>query len=673
MKHFKNAFIAYLLLLATTSALTHIEAKEGIIKNDRFQFYNLLNIKNIPADRGDENCFVMSDLGSWMGFALPENEGRKFQGAFIGPYIMSGECWLAIALAQPQISVNGKSYDLRRNIQTSKYYPGRLEQLFSDKELSFTTELIFHSANTVFVRSKLINNSDKPLRVSLSYIGGVYPGSANLHVEVPDMIKIGARADRGRSELNFCLCFREAESVRLNGSDSLYVNEFENKELLPGHSIERVYTQSFDFKQEVLAKEIGSVSKIDADYAFGSNSARWNGYLSDLFKSENKFTATYKYKKVAVKALITLVSNWRSPSGDLLHDGAYPSYNGFFGIWSWDSWKHASANVLYNPEMAKNEMRCLFDYQADNGMIPDFVGRFKGGNNWRDTKPPLSAWALMNIYRATNDRLFVEEMFDKVYKYHQWWYTYRDNNENGICEYGSTDGTLIAACWESGMDNGVRFDNTVMLKNKPKDSWSMNQENICLNSFLFAEKGYLAYFAELLGRKDLAAKLNKEAGFIKKYIQERMYDKQSGFFYDIQIPTGDFIKVMGSECWLPLWAKVATNEQAKQVVAKMLDESRFNSYLPLGTLDISHPSLRPVMGYWRGPVWIDQVYFAIEGLKNYGYNKEADMFLEKYLNNAQGLLTDGPVHENYNPLTGEALNCPNFGWSSAVTLLMLCK
>ena len=29
-----------------------------------------------------------------------------------------------------------------------------------------------------------------------------------------------------------------------------------------------------------------------------------------------------------------------------------------------------------------------------------------------------------------------------------------------------TDGTLIAAAWESGMDNGVRFDDTRMLKNE---------------------------------------------------------------------------------------------------------------------------------------------------------------------------------------------------------------
>ncbi len=675
MKYSKIILSAGLFVLATCSALESINAKEQNTKlsNSREQFYNLLNIKNTPKDRKDGDCFVMSDLGSWMGFALPENESRDYQGAFIGPYIMSGEAWIAVTLAQAQIKVNGKKYDLSRNIQTAKYYPGKLEQVFSDRELSFTTELVFHSSKTVFVRSVIKNNSTKPIKVDLSFVGGVFPGSMDLLMAGPNLVSLNSKADRGRSEWNFNINFRTAKEVSLRSKDSIYVNEFEQRELAAGQSIESVITQSFDFNADALKNEVKTIANISSENAFSNNLTRWNNYLANIFNSNNKFVFNEKYRNVAVKALITLVSNWRSASGDLLHDGAYPSYNGFFGIWSWDSWKHASANVTYNPEMAKNEMRCLFDYQAENGMIPDFVSRFKAGNNWRDTKPPLSAWALKNIYDATKDKAFVEEMFDKVYKYHMWWYTERDHNKNGICEYGSTDGSLIAACWESGMDNGVRFDDAIMLKNDSDKAWSMDRENICLNSFLYAEKEYLADLAQLLGKNNLALELKKDAQKLKEHIQTNMFDKETGFFYDTKINSGEFIKVMGAECWLPLWAGIATKDQAKQVLTKMLDETKFNTKVPLGTLDISHPALRPTRGYWRGPVWIDQVYFAIQGLRKYGYNKEADMFLEKYLNNAQGLLSDGPIHENYNPLTGETLNCPNFGWSSALTLLLICR
>jgi putative isomerase len=50
---------------------------------------------------------------------------------------------------------------------------------------------------------------------------------------------------------------------------------------------------------------------------------------------------------------------------------------------------------------------------------------------------------------------------------------------------------------------------------------------------------------------------------------------------------------------------------------------------------------------------------------------EADLLTRKFMAHAQGLMTDGPIHENYNPLTGEVLNAPNFGWSSALILRLL--
>ena len=103
----------------------------------------------------------------------------------------------------------------------------------------------------------------------------------------------------------------------------------------------------------------------------------------------------------------------------------------------------------------------------------------------------------------------------------------------------------------------------------------------------------------------------------------------------------------------------------------MMDVNRFNSFVPLGTLDLSHPRLEPERGYWRGPVWLDQAYFGIRGLRNYGYDKEANELTLKILNNCQGWWADQPVHENYNPLTGETLNAPHFGWSSAHLLLMM--
>ena len=56
---------------------------------------------------------------------------------------------------------------------------------------------------------------------------------------------------------------------------------------------------------------------------------------------------------------------------------------------------------------------------------------------------------------------------------------------------GSTDGTLIAAKWESGMDNAIRFGNAEILQTS-ETAYSLNQESVDLNAYLYAEKLYLA-------------------------------------------------------------------------------------------------------------------------------------------------------------------------------------
>ena len=93
---------------------------------------------------------------------------------------------------------------------------------------------------------------------------------------------------------------------------------------------------------------------------------------------------------------------------------------------------------------------------------------------------------------------------------------------------------------------------------------------------------------------------------------------------------------------------------------------------PFPTLQASHPDLSPEKGYWRGPVWLDQAWFAIRGMENNSFEKEAQELMQKLFNHAEGLAVQGkPFYENYNPLTGEGLNARNFSWSAAHILLLL--
>ena len=274
------------------------------------------------------------------------------------------------------------------------------------------------------------------------------------------------------------------------------------------------------------------------------------------------------------------------------------------------------------------------------------------------------------IYRQTQDRAFVAEMFDKLLRYHRWWYADRDHDHNGLAEYGSTDGTRQAAGWESGMDNAVRFDDATMLKNRD-GAWSLDQESIDLNCYLYREKVELASMAALLGKADLAHQLQQEASSLRAQIQRVFFDTSLGYFFDVRLGSQGPIRVFGPEGWIPLLTGVATEDQARAVAKVLMDPAKFNTTLPFPTLAKDDPHFAPVAGYWRGPVWIDQAVFAVEGLERYGLAREAKTMREKLLTNASGLSGTESFRETYNPDTGAGQNSRNFSWSAAECFLLM--
>lgn len=221
------------------------------------------------------------------------------------------------------------------------------------------------------------------------------------------------------------------------------------------------------------------------------------------------------------------------------------------------------------------------------------------------------------------------------------------------------------------MDNAVRFDDSMILKNSD-NAYSLDQESVDLNAYLFAEKKYLINMAKALQDNEDVETFKSEAKILRTKIQEQFFDSETGWFYDTSLDGKLFIKVMGCEGWIPLWAKVATPEQAKLVKVTMMDAKHFNTYVPFQTLSASHPEFKPDGGYWRGPNWLDQAYFGVMGLKNYDYQKEANQATFKLIHNAEGVLSKGKsIRENYNPITGKGLEAENFSWSAAHYLLLL--
>ncbi len=624
-------------------------------------FPNVLDIHNIPVTADDRSTFCHSDQGAWFGFGLPPIDDSKAIGAFAGPFLMSHGQWLSPALLQLQLKDGkGNTIDLGTATDFSAtYYPGRLEQEFSLNGLNVKLELIFASQTTAYARLKVTNLTSQPLTFTPGCRGMVFDAKQKIKRQ-NDVVVIPLE-----NKEKFVLRFLADEGLIIDIGKEKY-SAWLNESVTLGPGMES--KMAVGLSQEDGAAEPLVSSKNDIEKAFANNITRWTNYLNSALESTAPWRNDTQYQRVAVKALVTLINNWKGPRGDLHFGGLFPSYAIWYfnGFWAWDSWKHAVALATFAPEIAKDQIRVMFDWQDAAGMVPDVIYADKSENNNRDTKPPLAAWAVWSVFSADGDREFLKEMYPLLVKYHQWWYNDRDVNNNGLCEYGSTDGTIVAARWESGMDNAIRFDSTKMLQSSPT-AWSMDQESVDLNAFLFADKKYLAKIAAELGQNNKA--WLAEAVELQKLVQVNMYNPETGYYHDIRLDNGTSILPFGPEGWIPLWSRLATVQQAATVLDAMRDTTKFATHVPFPTVAIDAPDFS--RGYWRGTVWLDQVYFAISAFHNYGYTGEAEALTRQLYSNAQGLMgSPEPIRENYWPLDGEGMRVNHFSWSAAHTLLL---
>lgn len=627
---------------------------------------NILDVFGVPQDPYDRSISSFTDLGAWHAYALPDDS--SYYGGFIGPFSMAREngVWIGRKFAQLKLmDEKGKKLDFSRS--DINQFPGWLEQnLFArNNELKITLKLFFTSNRTVAISAELVNLTGENLSFILVWEGETWHDNAYFTNE--DQLNLKFTDSETSHQYTFSGDYEiaigdEEKSFAATNTKAISI------EPQGAYKTGLMYSVLFEDEIEPFKEEISF------SILFTKTQSRWRGYLESIPYPENHWLQYEDFSLLTSKAIQTLIINWKSAAGELKHDGLFPSYKyrGFHGFWAWDSWKHSVALATFAPELAKSQVLAMFDFQDEHGMIADCIFRdtLIEKHNWRDSKPPLAAWAVQEIFEQTNDRLFVEEMLPRLIRYHTWWYENRDNNGNGLCEYGSTDGTRVAAAWESGMDNAVRFDHALMLQNN-EGAWSLDQESVDLNAYLYFEKRILARLAAIVNDEELEDEFTESSEELYRKLLT-FYDEERGYFFDRNISSDTLISVHGPEGWIPLWTQVASDSQAKSVADVMLNQQVFNAHIPLPTLDISHPNFDPTNGYWRGPVWLDQAYFGIKGLENYGYSKEAIELRKKLVYNAEGILQKGkPIRENYHPLTGEGLNAEHFSWSAAHLVLLI--
>jgi alpha,alpha-trehalase len=218
---------------------------------------------------------------------------------------------------------------------------------------------------------------------------------------------------------------------------------------------------------------------------------------------------------------------------------------------------------------------------------------------------------------------------------------------------------------ESGFDISFRFG--------PYGARTHHFAPVCLNSLLYKAEKDLEQIGQTLGRKEDSQQWHQRAEERKEKIQKYLWNPQKGLYYDYDFEKKELSSYDYVTTFYPLWAGLATPEQAKAVMKNLSVLER-----PGGLVMSPYET----GGQWDYPyAWAPNQLLAVEGMRRYGFNEEADRVSYDFLSTvAENFRRDGTIREKYNAVTrssetavsaGYNLNVIGFGWTNGVFLNFL--
>jgi len=218
---------------------------------------------------------------------------------------------------------------------------------------------------------------------------------------------------------------------------------------------------------------------------------------------------------------------------------------------------------------------------------------------------------------------------------------------------------------ESGFDVSFRFG--------PYGAATHHYAPVCLNSLLFKTELDLEKMSRLLGKTSDAAKWEKQAVARKLAMQKYLWDEKQGLFFDYDFITQQRSNYRYATTFYPLWAGLASDQQAQAVMKNL------SVFEKAGGMVMSDQETE---GQWDYPFgWAPIQLLAVEGMRRYGHNAEADRVSTEFLSTVlQNFMRDRTIREKYNVVTrssetnvraGYSANVIGFGWTNGAFLELL--
>ncbi len=373
-----------------------------------------------------------------------------------------------------------------------------------------------------------------------------------------------------------------------------------------------------------------------------------------------------------------------APSTGLIFPSISRHWAHNWGGWvvgEWDCFFGSLLTSLEDKAQTVASIKAILLAQTDTGVVPNIAAA--SGITPDRSQPPVGSYVIWKVYQRFQDRALLEWAYPRLKKWHEWWFhdrgdgqPWRDGNRDGLLEWGSDRGStassggrgfLQAAKWESGMDDSPMYDEAPY---DPK-TYTMNLYDVGLNSLYALDAECLAKIAAILGEADDSQKFAAEYEHLKLLIGKKLWNDQDGI-YENRFWDGHFSKRLSPTNFYPLFAGIATSEQAERMVKEhLLNTTEFWGTYVVPTIARNDPAF-PDQNYWRGDIWGPTNYMVYEGIDRYGFDQVALEYAQK---NYNLFMDDWKINqhdnEQYHAWGGNGGGDTHYTWGALLQLAAL--
>lgn len=336
-------------------------------------------------------------------------------------------------------------------------------------------------------------------------------------------------------------------------------------------------------------------------------------------------------------------------------------------LYYWDSYFMVQGVLdQEHKELVMGILEDLFTLFERFKVIPNASRTYLMGRS----QPPLLTSFIFDVYDAYKPgEAWLEKAIDVAKREYEtvWLGTKKPNDRlvyQGLSRYYDINMLHDLAEAESGWDMTPRFGRK-----------ALNYLPVDLNALLYKYEMDFARAAHIFRNTAEAAKWESAAAKRQTAMNELMWDRLKGQYYDYNYVRKKRGAVSSVATYFAMWAGLANDKQAWQMVKNL---RRFENKGGLATTDalqigqLVPGSLPTQWAYPNG--WAPLHYIAIRGLERYGYHDEARRIAIKWLNtNLAWFNRHGVFLEKYNvvnpdkpPQKGVYPSQTGFGWTNAV-------